>query len=79
MIYIIWSINAIVYRRRMEQELLDAKRKEREKKEDHRIKMVELKHNLDLQIHQRDQGIKAFNGLSAVETVMNKVSEWVGG
>ena len=63
----------------MEQELLDAKRKEREKKEDHRIKMVELKHNLDLQIHQRDQGIKAFNGLSAVETVMNKVSEWVGG
>ena len=77
LIYIIWSINAIVYRRRMEQELLDAKRTEREKKEQHRIKMVELKHNLDLQIHQRDQGIKAFNGLSAVETVMNKVSEWV--
>ena len=59
----------------MEKELLDAKRKEREKKEEHRLKMIELKHNLDLQIHQRDQGIKAFNGLSAVETVMNKVRE----
>ena len=54
---------------------MDAKRKEREKKEEHRLKMIELKHNLDLQIHQRDQGIKAFNGLSAVETVMNKVRE----
>jgi len=57
----------------MEQDLLESKRKEREQKEEHRIKMIELKHNLDLQIHQRDQGIKAFNGLSAVETVMNKV------
>ena len=39
----------------MEKELLDAKRKEREKKEEHRLKMIELKHNLDLQ--SKDHGI----------------------
>lgn len=66
------KLDAIERRRKMEQDLLESKRKEREQKEEHRIKMIELKHNLDLQIHQRDQGIKAFNGLSAVETVMNK-------
>jgi hypothetical protein len=66
-------LDALERRRRMEEDAQEAKRRDQVEAEQKRAHMMELKQNLDLQVTQRETGVRNFAALSNIEATMNKV------
>lgn len=67
------KLDALDRRKLLEMELIQQKRREREAAEEKRIRMIELKQNLDEQVSRRGRDDQSSIGLTNIEATINKV------